>query len=243
MAGPVKTFYFICPTLCGCVLERTATWPDLDDTARTLAFVLKRAVGPAETGVTITNAIVQQCDEHAAFVGPDALWDELQHIKGNAHRPDTCSCSLAYWWDDREPIDERMHMHVEHPVHTARCDAHAHLEDVDVHAATVLAENVAKNVAVAAVATALGYVPEVAGYNDVGVWVSTPAQNKHVAPTQIPWAFDDTRALLIDPDATIKADRKVIDDALATVPAIDPAERELAIAERTARGDALASGE
>jgi hypothetical protein len=102
--------------------------------------------------------VVEQCAAHKSLAGKDALWNELQHLKGNAHRPDTCGCSVAYWWDDREA--DRVHTPVNHPEYTIRCEHHAHHEDHIAHHDAVVAENQAKNVAVNEVALALNMVPQ-----------------------------------------------------------------------------------
>lgn len=153
---------WIAPSLCGCALRVTVT--------RTLSAAKRAALiaqfGPALAATWIdrlvqtaqfdetveTREILHQCPGHAAFVGAEALWGELQHLEGIGHGVDTCTCRIAHWRDNRT---DAPFVAMEHPEGTTRCPLHADLADTQKHHDVVEAENVRKNLVVSAVARAL----------------------------------------------------------------------------------------
>jgi hypothetical protein len=145
---------FTCPTGCGCVVEYETGQPP------------------------IALRVVSQCAAHAGLASPQALFDEIWHFHGNAHRPDTCGCSVAYWWDDRVHQGDRVHTPVEHPVHTKRCELHAHHTDHVAHHDAVVADNRAKNIA-----------------------VNAAAERHGIPPHEIPWKRHEAGHIVVDYEA------------------------------------------
>ena len=156
-----KTSTWICPTLCGCALTVTYTFRVSAARAARLSPLMLRQITESQQfdEVGTTREILAQCAEHAALPTVQALWDELQHLHGTVHRPDTCGCTLASWWDDRIPQDQRGQVAVDHPLHTVRCEHHQLADPVD-HADIVLAENRHKNLLVNQIADDTGQPPE-----------------------------------------------------------------------------------
>lgn len=173
MTPQTQQTIFICPTMCGCVIEAThdfhvSPWrvarmrthfPHLVD-----AFLDRaRKTGQLDE-VTHSYAITQSCDAHRVLETPDALWEEIRHFHGTGWSPDTCTCAGHVWWDDRLNVWDATTKRLiqaapqhpnEHPLYNTWCAAHAHLqEDPIAHYATLLRENQHKNAVANAIAQA-----------------------------------------------------------------------------------------
>lgn len=194
------------PTMCGCSVLRTVKWGLIDaDVEKEVALTLDK-VGRSEsdfsdeasylffrqniknniiskaqnTIVAVENsAITSQCKIHGAFGTPDALYDELNRYGGIKYSPDTCGCSLYYYYDKSSPENK---ISVEHPDHTKRCDAHKNIGSAEELFSCIFQENSNKNEIVNALAENL----------------NTLVESIEVKPTDIPFEFDDNRNLVID---------------------------------------------
>jgi hypothetical protein len=130
-------------------------------------------------------------------------------IRTTTWRPDTCGCVLSYAWDDAVPDDQRVHT----PESLTPCAEHAGVRDVNDGHAIVTAENQSKNVAVSAVAAALGWQPAVR-HPRVPDVILTPEVNPEFAPHAVPWSFDASRVLGIDATA-LGVDPTIVSDAVS----------------------------
>lgn len=169
----IESKNFVSPSLCGCVVKLTTTWgapiEDIDmmvkDYIVSLAMDASNFIDPKDmdafenhiredfikakqdTEVKIeATAVVAQCKTHNLYNGPVELYDELKNLVGNVYRPDTCDCSVYYWFDKRN-FQNITHRPTEHHAHTRRCQHHSAASPIAHHAA-VMAENRAKNIAV-----------------------------------------------------------------------------------------------
>lgn len=202
---------FICPLLCGCAMERTATFSisqKLLDSIDAYTNSLGGSVAIKDSlteNIKINNQydeavfairILNQCLAHSSFLNPIDLWNEIYNFHGNAHRPDTCHCSLHYWFDDRKAIIDRTYTPKEHPWKTMRCSVHTGL-DTDTHYFTVLAENVNKNRIV----------------NQIAVDLS-------IEPIDVPYSFDLNRNIVID-NLKLGVSQQAVDDSISKAVLVD----------------------
>jgi hypothetical protein len=215
------------PKLCGCVLFRSTKWewtkPGFyEDAQGTVSY------GRRQIATELNERIVSQCAEHAHLKTPDELWEELRHLHGNVHHPDTCACARYYWWDDREEQDARVEHHLHHDDHTKKCRHHKHHDDAEAHAQAMLAENQHKNRALGAIEEA--FAPETPQEKTGKVTLPAPGhqnlrQAEQSSTSEIPahairWSIhEDTRHLTLTlPEG---ADHEKARAALAAHPQVD----------------------
>ncbi len=131
---------FFCPTMCGCAMAYQYTFYfSADLLARVDPLKLEWLVAQHQWNrVTLATPtrILRQCRDHAHLEDPDALFAEIWHLHGNRYGYD-CGCTVSIWFDDRVSQETRIHVPVEHDVHTHRCAAHAHLLDPRDHYLTL----------------------------------------------------------------------------------------------------------
>lgn len=122
----IITNKFVCPTGCGCVINK------LNELT--------------EDGYRVKPEyyeIVTQCAIHGAFLDAQSLWNFLKKYHGQQQEPDTCGCSIWFWWDATD--SQETHHVVEDPLFTKRCEAHSHIQDATEHHDEVISENQLKN--------------------------------------------------------------------------------------------------
>lgn len=138
------------PTLCGCFLDLTHEWR-ISEKARAALYEkfdqehadlwLRHMEEEGHFDEVVTHPMIARTCAAHAHLDADALHAELHAFTCNAHRPDTCGCSLAASFDRRDP--SLAMTPVDHPFHTRRCEKHTHLTDHAEHFRTVKAENAA----------------------------------------------------------------------------------------------------
>lgn len=157
----------------------------------------------------VASESLQQCDAHRGRQVKDYRFEHDRYYlgwhyiyTGNAWRPDTCVCGLAYYFDERESSMTRVHVPVDHPRWTTRCPVHAHLTNPRDHYIRVLAENQFKNTTIEHLRSDL-------------VLAGPYGKDRHQAPVRrrrpgtlewdalkptvfdFPYHFDDDRALVL----------------------------------------------
>lgn len=125
---------FFCPTMCGCVMGYQYTFYFSADVLSKvdllmLDWMTEQHMFNRVTPATPTN-ILRQCEAHSYLTTSKELFKEIWHLHGNKLTYD-CGCSVSVWFDDRIAQEDRIHTPVEHPVHTNRCNRHAHLSTID----------------------------------------------------------------------------------------------------------------
>lgn len=156
----LRTSYWICPSGCGCGVrvEKAVITLNLD-LLRLYIFQNPEEVIPEEDKKTkyIPPIGVEflgngMCAEHATqYTTPDELYQDLKHLHGQAFKPLTCGCSLAYYIDERLPKEERVKVAVNDPIYTHKCPEHSHLDKLDEHFDIVTTENSSLGLLMAAI--------------------------------------------------------------------------------------------
>jgi hypothetical protein len=85
-----------------------------------------------------THEIAASCAAHAHLT-PDELADEFKRHGLTVHTSVICGCRIAYHY--RKPSGENPDVPIEHPIHTHRCERHAHLLTAEEHYAAVIGES------------------------------------------------------------------------------------------------------